>query len=156
SGSPSWSQLTPLGTPPSARTGSRAIYDPVRDRMLVFGGTPAGNVDLNDVWSLTLSGSPAWTLLSPTGNAPEGREVHTAIYDPVRDRMLIFGGYAAVGNTALNDVWSLALSGTPAWSKVSTGAPPAARYHHTAIYDPIRDRMVVFGGGNTTGTLFND
>src|SRR5262245_16122910 len=33
----------------------------------------------------------AWIEIDP-GFAPYGREGHTAIYDPVRDRMLVFGG----------------------------------------------------------------
>src|SRR5207247_10062352 len=41
--------------------------------------------------SLTLSGSPAWTQLAAFGRAPLPRYGHGAIYDPVRDRMAIFG-----------------------------------------------------------------
>jgi hypothetical protein len=28
------------------------------------------------------------------------------------------------------------------------------RFHHTGVYDPVRDRMIVFGG--TTGARLND
>src|SRR5262249_50616094 len=95
-----WDKLSLCG-----RIGSSAIYDPVRDRMVVFGGQAQGNLYLNDVWALSLAGTPAWTALTPTGTPPSGRTGHTAIYDPVRDRMVVFGG--AVGdNQFLNEVWA--------------------------------------------------
>ena len=63
----------PSGTPPSARDGHTAIYDPVRDRMVVFGGDDGAL--RNDVWALTLSGSPAWSALAPVGTPPSARSV---------------------------------------------------------------------------------
>ena len=126
---------------PSARSRHSAIYDPVRGRMLVFGGTGF----FNEVWALSLAGTPVWTQLAPTGTLPSARGRHSAIYDPVRDRMVVFGGFT--GSSNLNDVWALSLAGTPAWTQLTpTGTPPIARYAHSAIYDPVRDRMVVFGG----------
>ena len=99
---------------------------------------------VGDVWALSLSGSPAWTQLSPSGAPPDPRYFHTAIYDPVRDRMLIADGNTASGNP--DDVWELSLS-TPAWSQlVTTGSLPGGRYLASAIYDPKRDRMVLFAG----------
>ena len=143
-GPPAWTQLTPSGTPPGARAAHTAIYDPVRDRMVVFGGYDA-SADRNDVWVLSLGATPAWTELTPTGTPPSGREYPTAIYDPVRDRMLVFGGYDASGDR--NDVWELSLAWTPAWTELTpTGVPPSERAGPTAIYDPTGDRMVVFGG----------
>ena len=77
---------------------------------------------VGDVWALSLSGSPAWTQLSPSGAPPDPRYFHTAIYDPVRDRMLIADGNTASGNP--DDVWELSLS-TPAWNQfVTTGSLP--------------------------------
>ena len=147
SGSPAWSELAPAGSLPSARYTHTAIYDPVRDRMVVFGGYDGTR--RNDVWALSLAGSPAWSVVGPAGSLPDARNTHTAIYDPVRDRMVVFGGYDASG--LLNDVWALSLAGSPAWSALTpAGSPPFARYSHTAIYDPVRDRMVVFGGYDET------
>jgi len=144
--SPAWSSLTPSGSTPGARCDQAAIYDPVRDRMLLFGGR-GGSGLLNEVWALSLGDSPSWNELVPSGQAPGGRFDHTAIYDPVRDRMLVFGG-SADDPPFLNDVWELALAGTPAWSELVTpsGSTPSSRTGHTAVYDPVGDRMVVFGG----------
>ena len=151
-GTSSWTLLNPSGTPPSERDDHGAIFDPVRDRMVVFGG--AGVSVYNDVHALSLAGTPAWTLLAPTGTPPSARSGHTAIHDPVRDRVVVFGGVYGPSNTSFNEVWALSLAGTPAWTLLApTGTPPSARYGHTAIYDPVRDRMVVLGGYDVSGIL---
>ena len=151
-GTPTWKLLEVGGTPPSARRGATAIYDPVRDRMLVYGG--AAPAALGDVWALSLGASPAWTQLVPTGSPPPSRSGHSAIYDPVRDRMVVFGGQT--GLTYRNDAWALALAGTPAWSSMApAGGPPDARSRHSAIYDSVRDRLVIFGGKDASG-LWDD
>lgn len=138
--------------PPTGRFSHTAIYDPVRDRMIVFGGLD-GTGYRNDVWALGLSGTPAWIAVAPALIPPSGREGATAIYDPERDRMIVFGGY---NGAVRNDVWALHLTPGPAWNALSpTGDPPSGREGHTAIYDPGRDRMVVFGGEGG-GTSYED
>jgi hypothetical protein len=142
SGTPTWTQLTPIGTPPSARRGHRAWYDPSRDRMIVYGGY--GGVYLDDVWALSLSGTPAWTQLTTSGTTPNGRSGSAVTYDPVRDRMLVFGGYNDGGYN--NELWQLSLTGTPTWSLLApSGTTPTVRTT-VGIYDPVRDRMVIWGG----------
>ncbi|MGH3053789.1 MAG: Kelch repeat-containing protein, partial [Gaiellaceae bacterium] len=146
-GTPAWNQLTPSGTAPGWRYGHSAIYDPVRDRMVVFGGYYVYGGWVNDLWSLSLAGAPQWDQLSPAGTPPAPRARHGAIYDPVRDRMVVFGGYG--GSSGLNDVWALPLASTPTWAEITpTGGPPGGD-GGAAIYDPVRDRALVFGGSNT-------
>src|SRR5439155_1232205 len=148
---PAWSALAPAGTPPSARFYHTAIYDPLRDRMVVFGGFDGGFH--NDTWALSLAGTPAWSALAPSGTPPSGRYGHTAVYDPVRDRMLVFGGNDYDGGY-VNDVRVLSLAGSPVWSVLApAGTPPSGRYEHSVIYDPVRDQMLVFGGIGNGGPL---
>lgn len=155
---PRWDPIEALGPPPG-RTNHAAVYDPLRDRMVIFGGThdlydEAGV--MNDVWALPLSGTPQWSLVTTEGTSPSPRENHSAVYDPVRDRMIVIGGkrlvwfgWCAGGNRYTpsypNDTWALALSGTPAWSSLTSGIDEG----HGSIYDPVADRLVTFGGERT-------
>jgi hypothetical protein len=126
--------------------------------MVVFGGSigPSGSDPvLNDVWALSLSEAPAWSLLAPSGVPPVARRQHSAIYDPVNDGMLIFGGWGPGWPPERGDTWELSLSGPPSWHELA-GAQPAARYGHTAIYDPTRSRMVVYGGAPYEGGTYAD
>src|SRR5207249_6303100 len=111
-GDPEWTQLQPTGEAPSRRAGHSAIYDPVRDRMLVFGGVDSSITYLADLWALSLSDPPAWSKLDPSGFAPNPRSSHAAIYDPRFDRMVVFGGQAS--GIALDTVWCLSLD-APRW-----------------------------------------
>jgi len=158
-GSPEWTQLNPGGDPPSPRIGQAGIYDPVRDRMVVFGGWDGSY--LNDVWALSLGSSPEWTQLSPSLDSPIDRGLPTAIYDPVRDRMVIFGGKYDDDTGIehpLSDVWALWFGESLVWTEITPAPGPSARLLHTAIYDPARDRMVVFGGaeGSWPYSYFDD
>ena len=143
-----WQVLPALGTPPADPYDSPAcIYDPIRDRIVLFGvgnGGPAGS---NGVWAVDLSGTPTWTQLFPTGGPPGTRSGGTsAMYDPVRDRMIVCGGHVSAGSGDFwySETWALSLSGTPAWTQLASA--PTGRAFHSAVYDPARDRMLVYGG----------
>ena len=144
-----WSRVGSVALPAGERVGHSAVYDPLRDRALIFGGQNAvSGFPSNDVWELSLAGTPEWTILAPTGQPPRARSGHTAIYDPVRDRMLVLGGETSFGCTfTRNDVWALSLSDVPTWTELQPlGTPPPRRTDATAVYDPVRDRVVLFGG----------
>lgn len=142
---PVWTKLDSLGTPPRGRKAACSIYDPVRDRVVLFGGRTDNNAVLGDVWALELSGATRWLQLLPAGTPPPAMTWQSAIYDPVRDRMLVYGGYDNLD--PLGDVWELTLGDTPTWTRLTIPGPaPLPRYGHSAIYDPVRDRMVIFGG----------
>lgn len=141
-GAPAWEPLAPLGVPPSARGNHAAVYDPVRDRMLVLGGSDG--TYLSDVWELSFAGAPQWTQLFPTGPPPSARVGHAVAYDPIRDRVVIFGGDDLAFR---DDAWALSLAGPPAWTQLApTGAAPPGRRFHAAFYDPWCDGLWMHGG----------
>jgi len=131
--------------------------------MIVFGGKTneerivggvltSADVNFDDVWLLEnadgRAGPSTWTPLAIARPAPAGRHMHTAVYDPTNNRMIIFGGHA--GNVFENDVWVLqnanGLGGTPTWVKLAPiGTAPARREWHSAVYDLTNNRMVAFG-----------
>jgi hypothetical protein len=144
----SWSKLN-VANPPPARLAASAIYDPVRDRMVMFGGYDGGYLD--ELWTLSLSGTPTWTLATPSGPVPPGRDFASAIYDPVRDRMILFAGFSGA---TYNDVWALDLASLT-WSQLTpSGTLPSPLYGGCAIYDRAGDQMVTtFGGTGQTWSL---
>jgi hypothetical protein len=164
-GAQTWTQLAPTGGPPETRAWASAILDPTTNKMIMFSGTHAGS-NLNDVWSLSTTGSPQWTQLLPAGTPPSVRLGQSAVYDSTNSRIIMFGGgTAAVGIApCANDVWVLSnansVSGTPTWTQLSpTGGPPAPRIYHTAVYNQNSNSMIVFGGSDCatpTSQFYND
>ena len=149
-----WTHLNPSGTAPILN-GTCIVYDSVRDRIIGHGGIPMPSQinprpsSVNDTWTLSLGAVPAWSTLATAGGSPPTRARAAAIYDPVQDRMLVFGGYTAeTSTTDRNDTWELSfIGGIPAWNPLSTtGVPPPPRNSVAAILDRADRRLVVTGG----------
>jgi hypothetical protein len=137
--------MAPAGVAPEPRANASAVYDAARERMLIFGGQGRGQ-NFKDVYALTLGPSPAWSRLDAEGRGPSARAHATAIYDPVRDRVLLFGGRNYWPQTWLSDVWELTLSGTPTWGRLEPNGSPPPAAKGQAVYDPALDRMILFQG----------
>ena len=152
----SWDNLF-ADTEPVSAWAHAAVRDPVRSRMIVFGGVASNGYATNAVWALALTGTPGWSRIMPSGTPPTPRIGHSAIYDPIRDRVLVYGGHSySAGPTIFDQVWALDLSGTPSWSQLTiAGTHPSARYEHSAIYDPVRDQMIVFGGSDDSNDVWS-
>jgi len=157
--SDAWQELVTSGTPPSPRYGHTAVYDAANDRLVVFGGLVAGNSLSNEVWTLSLSGTPTWSPLTTAGTPPSARFYSVVVYDDANEQLVLFGGYDGVAPFTeqssagfLGDTWTLSLGANPTWSNVFAGTPPPPRNLSHGIYDPSRQRMVIFGGW--TGTHF--
>src|SRR5262249_44237577 len=154
-GTPTWTQLNVAGIGPGPRaiTGGVA-YDSANNTLIIFGGENFGR-PFNDTWVLSNAdgqgGTPTWTQLSPTGVLPPARSANSTTYDPVSNRLTIFGGVDQ-NNAVLGDTWVLTnangLGGTPEWTQVASSSTyhPEAREFHTGVYNPSTNKMIVFGG----------
>src|SRR5205823_1872462 len=99
-----------------------------------------------DVWALSLSGTPTWTLLAPRGPGPAPRTNDAAAYDSLGGRLIVFGGSTGHGVT-LRDAWALSLRDSLAWTELHPeGSPAPPLYDCASTFDPTRRRMLVFGG----------
>ena len=158
---------------PATRYQSSAVYDPATDTMVVFGGQHTNtSTNYNDVWWIVNVTKTAclppcalpWTHpAAKLAGAPNPRYGHTAVYDSANTRMMVFGGAEGVATASPceNDThvleYAAGVGGNTTWITLSpTGTPPAARYSHSAVYDPIQNVMIVFAGNNCGSTDFND
>lgn len=135
-GTRQWVQRTTMGAP-SNRSGHAMAYDPIRQRVVLFGGRN-GSIDLADTWEYDTVTS-TWTQRMVTG--PSAREFPAMAWDPVRNVVVLFAGQA--GSTYQNDTWTW--DGT-AWALQSPMNRPPVRYFHSMVWDPDRQRIVMFGG----------
>jgi galactose oxidase-like protein len=142
-----WQMLSGPIDPPQA-AGHQLIHDPLRHRMVMIIGS-----DVHEMWTLSLAGQPTWRRVPIEGTEfPALRNEASAVYDSLRDRIVMYGGRAFSSIAALGDVWSLSLGEHPAWSQiVPEGDAPAPRGDHVAVFDLRRDRMIVFGGSEQPG-----
>jgi Galactose oxidase, central domain len=164
SGAPAWVQLAPTGTPPAARWGHAAAYDPIKNRMIIYGGDNQ-LVTFSDTWVLSnangLGGTPAWSQLSPSGGPPKGQDSPSVAYDSANNVLIEFAGNQQDFGGDTNSVWTLShangMGGTPVWKRIvangAAGSPPK-RDGHLAAYDPANNRMMIFGGNANTETGF--
>jgi hypothetical protein len=164
SGAPAWVQLAPTGTPPAARWGHAAAYDPSNNRMIIYGGDNQ-QVTFSDTWVLSnangLGGTPAWSQLSPSGGPPKGQDSPSVAYDSANNVLIECAGNQQDFGGDTNSVWTLShangMGGTPVWKRIvangAAGSPPK-RDGHLAAYDATNNRMMIFGGNANTETGF--
>ncbi|MFO0581647.1 MAG: Ig-like domain-containing protein [Anaeromyxobacter sp.] len=139
----SWRDATPAAPAdsPPARSYHKVAWDPVRQRVVLFGGMTLGSAFLNDTW--TWDGSK-WTQLTTAGTMP-GRESHAMAWDPVRNELVVQGGWVA-GPLKDGKTYALrTIAGTPTWVDVTPGAGPLTFAEHVATFDTRQGQVVVFG-----------
>src|SRR5262249_3848743 len=147
-------ELPTAGTQPAGRWGPAVVYDPTAHRVLViagYDGSPYGGPGKlrNEVWELSLGAEPVWKQLQPSGEPPTPQYFSSAVFDPVRQRVILHGG-----NVGFSETSALDLGGALSWNRLATeGDQPAPRLGHGMAYDATEDRVVMFGG-NSPGDVW--
>ncbi len=149
-----WQPLVAHGDAPQARTYQAAAADPNGMRVVLFGGRSTSGA-LGDGWILDLSAAPLWSRLDSTGVAPSPRYGHNLVHDADNERVLLFGGRDDAGHID-NETWQLSLTGTPTWTRLELPHAPPARSHAAMVVDPLRHRVVLFGGRDADGRPMHD
>lgn len=129
-----WRQRA-LAASPSFRSLSHMVCDTARGYAMVFGGR-----GLNDLWAFDDAG---WRRIEVRSNSPRNRGRGAFAYDRKRGRTILYGGQGDAGTANPTDTW--AFDGE-SWREIRTSSSPASRWGPTMVYDPRRDRMVMFGG----------
>ncbi len=163
-GTPAWTQISPAGPLPTARTNAAAAAG---DNYLVIVGGQDGSADpcstFSDIWTLLnpngLGGPPVWTQVTASG--PPG--LNGAAAASSFDSVTLFGGTRLIDGTcrATNEVWRVV---SPAPFAADWGNPvpngaagsPSARSFASAVYDATANRVLMFGGVDASGNYLND
>lgn len=134
-----WKQVGANGGP-GPRAGSAMAYDPKRKRVLLHGGAAdlGGNTILSDTWEWD---GTSWQEIAEANGPP--RAQHQMAYDEKRQVMVLFGGFDVLGSGRV-DTWEF--DGTH-WRQAGTDGPPGARQFPILTYDPLRQGILLCGGG---------
>ena len=136
-----WTELRPAGDVPPARMDHALVYDAANRRLILFGGW-SGVTAFNDTWAYDPVKN-TWTDLHPAGDLPPARDSHALVYDSDTGLIYLFGGFT---EEVVGDMW-LYDPAANTWSEIDpSGTMPAARDRHRMVYDPARNRVLLFGG----------
>ncbi|CAG9473632.1 protein phosphatase containing kelch-like domains, putative [Plasmodium vivax] len=151
----SWMTVPTKGVTPGRRYGHVMVFN--KPNLIVIGGNN-GQHTLNDVWFMHVEMPPfEWVqvIISNNCKAPPPRVYHSADMckeGPATGMIVIFGGRSAE-NKSLDDTWGLRQHRDGRWdwveAPIKKGAPPEARYQHTAVF--IGSKMFILGGRNDNG-----
>jgi hypothetical protein len=139
-----WLALTPEGR----RPGERCLHDCFLDadgRLVLYGGQDNGSRALGDLWRLD---DARWSRLADP--RPAARRLY-ALAEAGPEAWL-FGG-ASRDDQVLEDLWLIDRASL-AFERVRPGGPtPAARSAAVMVADPVRRRLLLFGGESRSGAL---
>jgi hypothetical protein len=161
-----WTALATKNAFPSPRVGACGVVDPIARRLVLFGGAidwPPPDACCNEVWTYDLDvPTSGWNLLS-LDDAPAQRMMAACTYDPMRNRMLVYGGSSTGGTGVATSLIALDLTlGQEHWETIETSAAPPGKTHrlwHALAYDRRRDRLLLIGGSEPwtwPGVAFGD
>jgi hypothetical protein len=134
-----WEKLS-TATSPAARLYPAMAYDPVSQKIVLFGGL-GNSGNLNDTW--TFDGTN-WTQVS-TSVAPPVRNGATMAFDSRTRTLVMFGGFDV--DQFLNDTW-IWDGATSTWTEAVISNPPPKATGAMLFSDPVSGRAMMFGGYN--------
>lgn len=137
-----WRKLPDDGEKPSARTSG--VLEVLDGSLYTVGGHDATSTK-RDAWRYDLAAS-RWSKLVPTGDLIGGAHFGHAL-DATCGAIVMSGGDNLDNyDTAFTD--QLSVRGTPRYQTIATSTLPPARDHPSMIFDPVRRRLILYGGGS--------
>ena len=141
-----WTLLTDVG--PSGRAHFGFVQDPVHEQNLLYGGY--ADTILDDFWVWRQG---AWQNADLSEPGPLS---HIGMaYDGDANELIIFGGASSTSTfSSLSDkTWKLT---NGAWSEVSPESHPSPRGSPAMVYDPVRMKIILYGGFASNREDLND
>jgi hypothetical protein len=105
---------------------------------------------LDETWVYDVA-SDNWTQMNPSPK-PSLRHGHAMVYDSANNKVVLFGGWDALGRDDETWVYDLA---SDTWTEKSPTSSPSVRERHAMAYDSANNKVVLFGG-IITGGIDND
>merc|ERR1712194_943325 len=138
-----------FGVRPHPRGFHVAAFDENMGRFCVHGGSKISNGFFDDLWCIATHESQEWIEIKPSGDKPDARDMHVAVYDSANKRFCVHGGRNGRpgGKQFLDDLWCHGPQAEQAWIAIQTsGNKPKARSQHVAAFDTVNNRFCVHGG----------
>lgn len=156
-----WTAATMTGGPPNARAYHGMAYDAAHGNVVVFGGNATNGVTTaaanDETWLLTRTGASTGTWTATCGGCVSGTSKpaargHAAMAYAGGGKVLLFGGASYS-----SDTWEWD-GGTLQWTQRCTGCvagstKPSGRAFASMAYDSTRNRVVLFGGFDSSQDL---
>ncbi|MFH1180590.1 MAG: kelch repeat-containing protein [Candidatus Bathyarchaeota archaeon] len=88
-------------------------------------------------------------ILVNASESPSPRMGATMFYDPVNQRILLYGGASegTTGYTRYNDLWSYDYSSN-SWTEIETPLKPSGRFNTPAAFDLDTNQLIIIGGAS--------
>jgi N-acetylneuraminic acid mutarotase len=126
-------------------------------QLVLFGGVASafiGATWFRDTWAYDPQKN-TWADLKPRGSVPSPRIGFSMLFDPATNGIILFGGVNAQ-NSPLGDLWTYD-SAENTWIQLRPNGPqPSARTRQVMVYNPVGRAILLFGGGDSDGHVFND
>jgi hypothetical protein len=141
-----WKLLSDAG--PESRGHFGFVYDPGHEQILLYGGYAKTVTDEFWVWK-----DGTWQEINFPG---PGKLSHFGMaYDTNTNALYIFGGATSTSTfSSLTDKTWVLTGGR--WLELSPAASPSKRGGPAMGYDPVRKRIVLYGGFDSRGNHFDD
>ncbi|MDY0001929.1 MAG: hypothetical protein RBU30_11585, partial [Polyangia bacterium] len=147
------------GSPPRV-TGHSMAYDPLRDRVVLFGGGTEPPPSSPDPGQVVMSArtfeydGAAWAEVFPS-HAPQARSNHRLVFDTSLGKVLLFGGVQGMDpqSGAFGDTW---IFDGADWTELNPIHSPPARSWFMLAHDETRQETLVHGGISDEVTALTD
>lgn len=137
-----WSLRTTPVAPPYPQP---IAFDRLSGRTIWFGSWPGTAVTGTWAWN-----GSYWTQLA-TAHSPSPRFDHAMVWDDHLQRIVLFGGRASDWTpNRYGDTW--VWDGSD-WRALSVNSV-LPRFNHVMAFDPVRQRTVLFGGGDGSQNVY--
>ncbi|HTR51063.1 MAG TPA: hypothetical protein VMJ10_10185 [Kofleriaceae bacterium] len=125
-------------------------FDANRQAMVAWDGNQTSTFE----WSGTTWNAIAGTPIEASGSTYSYIEFG---YDALHKQIVMFGGYGLVTGGTTDDYNITWIRSGTSWAQPAAFAEPGLRWRTAEAYDPVRRRVVMFGGqSDTSGTGEND